>query len=68
MVYDVGQRIKMINMDSLNPISPGSKGTITDVNTIFDGLAYQLSVKWDSGKNFAVFTPFDKIQVLKDGE
>ena len=59
-----GDRIELVLMENdPNPIAPGTKGTVKDVNQL--GEEAQIMVAWDNGRGLMLSYPHDKFKVLK---
>ena len=57
----VGKRVRLIKMDDVDPIQPGSRGTIVDVDVFGD-----LNMKWDNGRTLSVIVKQDQFEILGD--
>lgn len=59
--YRPGDRIRLLAMDDLDPITVGSLGTITAVRNMDDWL--QIDVQWDNGRTLMLSVPPDRVEV-----
>ena len=60
-----GDRIEMVEMpDDPNPINPGTKGIVKDIQTIYTFGEDHLFVDWENGSKLNVIVGIDKIKVL----
>ena len=62
-----GDRIRLVAMpDDLDPIPPGTTGTITFVHPLGAGRNawLQVGVDWDNGRKLMLAVPPDEFQVL----
>ena len=58
--FPVGTVVEMVKCDDPNPIAPGDKGPVVDIDdqgTIF--------VKWESGRRLGVLLDQDRIRKVK---
>lgn len=55
----IGKRIRINQMEDLDPISSGTEGTIVDV----DGIG-QYVVKWDNGRTLSVIPEEDDFDII----
>jgi hypothetical protein len=57
-----GERIELIEMvDDPNPIEPGTKGTISKIDSIG-----QIHVDWDNGRTLALLPGVDKYKIIQE--
>jgi hypothetical protein len=66
-----GDRIALLSMpDDPDPIPPGTKGTVLDVQEIGSGEDrwFQVNVKWDDGRTLMLSVPPDRIEKETEDE
>lgn len=56
----LNKRICLIHMEDVDPIPPGTKGTVIGVNPV------GLDMKWDNGRTLALIPEEDKFTILEE--
>lgn len=56
----LNKRICLIHMEDVDPIPPGTKGTVIGVNPV------GLDMKWDNGRSLALIPEEDKFTILEE--
>ena len=56
----LNKRICLIHMEDVDPIPPGTKGTVVGVNPV------GLDMKWDNGRSLALIPEEDKYTILDE--
>ena len=56
----LNKRICLIHMEDVDPIPPGTKGTVIGVNPV------GLEMKWDNGRSLALIPEEDKFTILDE--
>ena len=56
----LNKRICLIHMEDVDPIPPGTKGTVVGVNPV------GLEMKWDNGRSLALIPEEDKFTILDE--
>ena len=56
----LNKRICLIHMEDVDPIPPGTKGTVIGVNPV------GLDMKWDNGRSLALIPEEDKFTILDE--
>lgn len=59
----VGKRVRIDQMDDMDPIPSGTLGTITGI----DGAGNYL-VRWENGRTLSIIPEEDRFEILKDEE
>ena len=64
-----GQRIELVAMnDDLDPIRPGTRGTVRLVHRVGTGhdAFTQVDVAWDNGRSLMLVVPPDQYRIIED--
>jgi len=56
----LNKRICLIHMEDVDPIPPGTKGTVIGVNPV------GLDMRWDNGRSLALIPEEDKFTILEE--
>ena len=56
----LNKRICLIRMEDVDPIPPGTKGTVIGVNPV------SLEMKWDNGRTLSLIPEEDEFTVLEE--
>jgi hypothetical protein len=59
----IGKRIKLIKMDDLDPVEPGTLGTIIKEGIVQGEKIY--GVSWDNGKGLNLIEGVDEYEIIE---